>query len=597
MELTTLKNKKYIYYALISFAFLVLISRLFYIQIYKRAQYLRESEKNRIREEVIQPTRGLIYDRKGIVLVDNRPSYSVYAIPFEVKKSDSVLALAGKILNLNQAEVEKKIKSGQRGYFTPVKLKRQINFEILSKIEEYRLDLPGIIYEIEPGRYYPSGIHAPHVFGYLGEINRQELERVKEKKYRLGDIVGKKGLEKVYDTQMQGLRGYRYIEVDALGREVRTLKDKPEILPVPGKNLHLALDAGLQKFLETRMDTLRGGAVVVNCKNGEVLALVSKPDYDPDIFTKPITPDIWRSLINDPHKPLFDRMVQSLYPPGSTFKLVLAAAALETGTITPAWKNYCSGLLLFGRRTFDCWKKEGHGNVNLYGSIEQSCNVYFYKLGLKVGLDNWAAFARKFRFGTPTGIDLIEENSGLVPDAAYHDKCYGKKKWSRGLILNLAVGQGDLLVTPLQLAAMTMIIANKGIYYKFHLVRYTEDNVDGTRNWTPIDSVRVEGISETTYDVIREGMYRVVNGVNGTAKSCWFPDIKVSGKTGTAENPHGKDHAWFVGFAPFDNPQIAFCVLVENGGGGGAVAAPIARGIIQNYLKRKKTDNKFTYDF
>lgn len=594
-DFSKLENKKYVYYFTLFIAFWILTLRFFYLQIYKQAVYFKESEKNRIREVVLQPNRGLIYDRNGIVLVDNRPSYSVYAIPFEVKESDSILAFAGKILNIEPSEIKAIIKREQRGAFTPVKLKRQIDFQILSRLEEHRLDLPGIIYRTEPRRSYPSGIRAPHVFGYLGEINRNELQQFEGRGYRLGDIVGKKGLEKAYDTEMQGLRGYRYSEVDALGRELRVLKDKPEIQPSPGKNLHLAMDSQIQKYLETRLDTLRGGAIVVNCRNGEILALVSKPDYDPEIFTKPIPAEIWSELINDPAKPLYDRMVQSLYPPGSTFKLVSVAAAIENKIITPDWKSTCKGFLQFGHRTFDCWKKDGHGEMELLSAVEQSCNVYFYKLGLKIGLDNWAAFAHEFRFGTPTGIDLIEEKSGFVPTRAYFDNQYGEKKWSRGLILNLAVGQGDVLVTPLQLAAMAMIIANKGIYYKFHLVRYLEDSIDGSRKWTAIDSVRTTGISEATFEILREGMFRVVNGANGTAKSCWFPNIKVAGKTGTAQNPHGKDHAWFIGFAPFDNPEIAFCVLVENGGSGGAVAAPIARGIIQNYFDNKNLDSKYTY--
>jgi len=590
---SSLESKKYIYYTLISFAFIILLVRFFYLQIYKQAQYFQESERNRIRQVILQPTRGLMYDRNGIVLVDNRPSYSVYAIPFEVRKSDSILSLAGGILDLEVTEIKRKIHAQRGGYFMPVKLKRQIDFSTLSELEERRLDLPGIIFEVEPRRCYPSGVRAPHVFGYLGEITQKELTSFEGKGYRLGDIVGKKGLEKVYDELLQGLRGYRYVEVDALGREIRKLEDKPEILPLPGKNLHLSMDAELQKHIETRMDTLRGGAVVVNCKNGEILALVSKPDYEPDLFTKPIPPDIWNELINNPDKPLYDRMVQSLYPPGSTFKLVLVAAAMENNIIATSWKNYCPGSLLFGRRTFDCWKKEGHGEVDLFGAIEQSCNVYFFKLGLKTGLDLWSEYAFKFRFGQPTGIDLINENAGLVPTKEYLDKHYGKNKWSRGLLLNLSIGQGDLLVTPLQMAAMVMIIANKGIYYPFHLLRYLEDSVDGTRKLTEVDAIKIDGISEKTYDIIREGMYLVVNGEKGTAKSCRFSDIKVAGKTGTAENPHGESHAWFIGFAPFEDPQIAFCVFVEHGGGGGANAAPIARGIIENYLKR---DAGLAYD-
>jgi len=580
----TIPRKQYLYSILVIVLFLILSIRFFYLQIYKQAQYFKASEQNRIRETVIEPTRGLILDRYGKVLVDNHPSYSVYAIPFEVKKSDSVLNLAAKILNMNSTEIRSTIRRGRTGNFTPVKLKRQVNFETLSMIEEQRLDLPGIIYQVEPRRYYPSRIRAPHLFGYLGEITRQELNQADYKGFRLGDIVGKKGLERFYEKELRGLRGYQYTEVDALGREIRKLKDKPEILSLPGKNLYLTLDAELQRLLEARMDTLRGGAVVVDCNDGGVLALVSKPDYDPVIFTKPISTETWNELVNNPDKPLYDRMVQSLYPPGSTYKMVLAAAAVELGVIKPTWKAFCPGYTWYGRRKFDCWNLGGHGELDLLGAIEQSCNVYFYKLGLKVGLDNWSQFSRQFLFGKPTGIDLIDEKPGLVPDKAYLDKQFGKDRWSKGLLLNLSIGQGDLLVTPLQMVRLAMIIANEGKYYPLHLFNYHEDPIDGTKRWAVADSARVEGISEKTYKLLKEGMFRVCQGEHGTGRAAVYRGITVAGKSGTAQNPHGEPHAWFIGYAPANNPQIAFCILVENGGSGGKVAAPIAREIIKDYF-------------
>ncbi len=580
----SIRRKEIQYAAVIILFFAILVIRFFYLQIYKQAQYFRASERNRIREIVHEPARGLILDKNGEVLVDNHPSYSVYAIPFEVKEADSVLKLTGDILDMKPAEIKRTIQIKRSGFFTPVKLKRQVDFQILSRIEERRLELPGILYQTEPRRYYPSGVKAPHLFGYLGEITRRELNLEENKGLQLGSIIGKKGLEKVYEKELRGYRGYEYVEVDALGREIKKLKDKPEIQSLPGKNLHLTLDAIMQRALEARMDTLRGGAVVVDCSNGGVLALVSKPDYDPEIFTKPISTEIWNNLVNNPAKPLYDRMVQSLYPPGSTYKPVLAAAALENEIIEPDWRAYCSGYLRLGRRNYDCWKLEGHGELDLYGAIEQSCNVYFYKLGLKVGLDHWADYSRKFLFGQPTGIDLMAEKAGLVPDKEYLDQVFGKDKWSKGLILNLSIGQGDLLVTPLQMARFAMILANSGVAYRLHLVDYLEDPIDGTRKYTPIDSVKINGVSKETFDVIREGMFRVVHGEHGTAKIAGYRDIKVAGKTGTAQNPHGESHAWFIGYAPVNNPEIALCILVENGGSGGRVAAPIAREVIKNYF-------------
>ena len=587
MENDSLIKKRLLFIVVISLIFIILIGRFFYLQIYMQATYLRESEKNRIREVTLQPTRGLIVDRGGHILVDNIPSYSVYAIPFEVAKSDSVIELLSEIIEVPVEDIKDKIKKNERSPFSPVKLKRMIDFEMLSKIEESRLELPGVIYDIEPRRYYPSTVQALHLFGYLGEINSRELEEYTGKGYQIGDIVGKKGLEKVYDEQLKGVRGFRYIEVDALGREVRLLSSRPEILPIPGRNLHLSIDSKLQSFIQSRMDTLRGGAVVVDCRNGEILALVSKPDYDPEIFTKPITPDVWNRLLNDPGKPLYDRMVQSIYPPGSTYKLVLATAALETKSIDKDWRSTCQGTYRFGRRNFDCWRLEGHGELDLLGAIEQSCNVYFYRLGLHVGIDRWSDFSARLRIGEKTGIDLYEENKGILPSTSFLDTKYGKGKWSKGLLVNLAVGQGDLLITPLQLASMAMILANRGVYYKFHLVRSIEDPIDLNHWHVPVDSTVIEGISQETYNIVRQGMYNVVHGAHGTGRICRFADLEVAGKTGTAQNPHGEPHAWFIGFVPFQNPEIAFCVLVENGGGGSAVAAPIARDIIRTYYSRQ----------
>ncbi|MBN1155439.1 penicillin-binding protein 2 [candidate division KSB1 bacterium] len=586
MEYDTLIKRRLIFTVAFSLSFFILMTRFFYLQIYKQDKYIRESEKNRIREVMLQPTRGLIYDCDGEILVDNIPSYSVYAIPFEVQNADTVLELLSEIIDIPMIEMKSIIAKHKGSLFSPVKLKRMINFDMLSKIEESRLELPGIIYDIEPRRFYPSVVRAPHLFGYLGEISTKELEDDAGRKYQPGDIIGKKGLERVYDEQLKGVRGYRYIEVDALGREVRSLNSRPEILPIPGKNLHLSIDKKLQSFLESRMDSLRGGAVVVDCDNGEILALVSKPDYDPEMFTKPITQDLWDRLLNDPDKPLYDRMVQSIYPPGSTYKLVLATAALETGTIDQHWRSTCFGTYRFGRRNFDCWKLEGHGELDLLGAIEQSCNVYFYKLGLRLGLDYWSEFSTRLRMGIKTDIDLYEENSGIIPSTSYFDMKYGQGKWSKGLVLNLAVGQGDMLITPLQLAALAMIMANKGVYHPFHLVRYIEDPIDMSRHYTAIDSIQISGISKPTYDIVRQGMYGVVNGANGTARVCRFTDIEVAGKTGTAQNPHGEPHAWFIGFVLNRNPKIAFCVLVENGGSGSADAAPIARDIIRTFYTK-----------
>lgn len=584
------KQKQIQFSFIVVFLFVIILVRIFYLQIYKKTQYLKASENNRIREVVLEPTRGLIFDRNRKIVVDNHPSYSVNIVPFEIKKSDSVITLISKILQIEPDSILKIVETKRTGLFTPVKLKRQIDFETLSKIEENRLDLPGIGYQIEPRRSYPLDIRAAHLLGYLGEIARDELANPFYKELRIGDIVGKNGLERVYDEVLRGNKGYSYVEVDAIGREVKKRTEKKGILPHPGHNIHLTIDADLQKSLEIRMENLNGGAIVVDCTNGEVLAMVSKPDYDPELFSKLISEKKWNELLNDPGKPLYNRLVQSVYPPGSTYKLVVAAAALEKKKIRTWDTTYCSGSYKIGKDNFNCWNLDGHGRVDFFSAMEKSCNVYFYKLGQKIGLENWTTFSKKLLFGVPTGIDLMDEKAGLLPDRKYLEKRYGRKLLPKGLLVNLSIGQGDLLVTPLQMLRLVIIIANDGIYPKLHLVRYFEDPITNEKQWVKIDTTQIVNISKKTYSTIKYGMYRVVHGKNGTAKAAYCKNIEVAGKTGTAENPHGQPHSWFVGFAPFDNPKIAICILVENGGSGGKIAAPIAQKIIKKYFTIEKSN-------
>ncbi|MFQ5601658.1 MAG: penicillin-binding protein 2 [bacterium] len=568
--------------------FLVLIFRFVQLQLYNWDKYFHESEKNRIREVVIEAARGIIYDRHGEILVDNRPAYTLSVVPYEFLKTDSTISLLSEILEQPHEALKARTIKEKIGNFTPVKIKRQISFKVLSDIEEHRLDLPGVFYSLETKRFYPAGVRAPHIFGYLGEVTSEELTRLKEHDYRLGDLIGKSGIELQYENYLRGEYGLKYVEVDVLGREVRDLPELSGGRPrQPGKNLYLTFDAEIQRYLENALADKKGAAAVLDARNGEILALVSKPDYDPELFSNPLTTKIWDELINNEGNPLYNRSCQSLYPPGSTYKLVLVAAGLESGLMNLQQKIFCTGTYRLGRRNFDCWKKGGHGWVGLIEAIEQSCNVYFYTKGLEVGLDKWSEFSRRFHFGKKTEIDLPNESAGLVPDRRYFDTKYGEKGWTRGLLLNLSVGQGDLLTTPLQMAYFAMTLGNEGVAYQPHLLKKVVDPISNDAIIPEFGSTRIEQISPATFKVIKEGMYRVVNGIKGTAKSARRTDVKVCGKTGTAQNPHGESHAWFIGFAPMEKPEIAFCVLVENGGSGGAVAAPIARGFLSLYFDNK----------
>jgi len=574
------RSKFLILSGFLMFVFAILTARFAYVQLIQGAAYQQESDRNRVRETVIYPPRGLVYDRFGTLLVNNQPAYSVYVVPAELKRNPRALEMLASALRITPAEINARIKRNSISPVQPVKIDRQISFQTLSFIKEHALDLPGVFCGVESRREYPTAIRAPHLFGYLGEIAESELANNKTAGYRQGDMVGKKAIERKYEEILQGAKGYRYMQVDALGREVSELAEFPTKDPVPGKNLHLSIDADLQQAIEIAMTGKRGGAAVLNCKNGEVLALVSEPNYDPELFAKPISNAVWNELVNDPAHPLYDRMVQSLYAPGSTFKIVLALAGLQTGLIDPRERVFCPGYFKFGRRTFKCHRRGGHGSVDLSRAIEASCDVYFYRMGLKVGLENWATYARKFGFGQRSNIDLIGESPGLVPDKEYFDQRYGKNRWTKGQLVNLAIGQGDLLVTPLQMAYLAMSIANNGNTFRPRLRYVIEDAATGEKTHDPPDSIKIEGIELPHYERVKQAMVLAVNGPFGTAHSAIVKGVTTAGKTGTAQNPHGDDHAWFIGFAPYEDPQVAWCVFVENGGHGGSAAAPLARLIV-----------------
>ncbi len=580
-----LAQKKMIFYGVLSVLFLFLVVKLLHLQIYEGKKYFEYSEANRIRRDIIQPYRGLIYDRNGIVLVDNSPSYTLTVTPIEARHNPTLFDSLAPKVSASVSQLKNRVLTAESP-FSSVRLARNVSYKAVVYVEERRLNLPGIGYEVEPKRIYPGGVRAPHLFGYIGEISRAELDQRTSQGLRPGDLVGKTGVEKAYDDYLRGELGVNYIEVDALGRGVKDIELEGEKQEVRGNDLYLTLDAGLQRLAESLFAERSGGIIMIDPRDGGILVLSSKPDYDPAIFTKVVSNKTWRKLVNDPRRPLFDRMIKSMYPPGSTYKLVTAAAGLETGVIDPDMTVFCPGYVRFGRRIFKCWKEDGHGRVDLLQAIEQSCNSYFYTQSLRVGLEAWSDASHRMGFGRPTGIDLPGERPGLVPDRDYLNKTYGKGKWTRGLLLNLGIGQGDLLVTPLQLAQYVMILANRGTWYTPHVLykRYRTAERD-TVYYQPRRH-EVEEISDETFDALARGMYRVVNAEKGTGRASWVSGVEVAGKTGTAQNPHGESHAWFVGFAPYENPQVAICVFVENGGSGGAQAAPLAGQMLRRYFEK-----------
>ena len=574
---TTVGNpRRWVYYAAIFGVVFLLSIGFFRVQILESTIYQKKSEQNSVKIETQFPVRGLIYDRNGRLIADNRPSFSLYLVPAQTQ--EKTLEELSRVLGMAKRDIRNKLHSMRT--FNPVKIARHVDLRTLTYLQENILDLPGLEWKVEPKRHYVYSRTFSHVLGTLGEADDSDLKENPE--YEQGDIVGKKGLEKVLDKYLRGSKGVKFIKVDAFGRNVGEVKSNKNTLPYPGKDVYLTLDSRLQLYADTLFGDRRGALVAVDVHSGEVLTLLSKPQYDLTAFSESVDPMVWNQLLADTTKPLYNRAAQAAYPPGSTYKLVAAIAALNEGIITPKWTANCPGYYRIGRKIVRCWKADGHGELDLLGAIKNSCNVYFYQLGLRIGIDIWSEYSRLFLFGKKTNVELTSENRGLVPSKAYYNKIYGEGKWTRGILANIAIGQGELLVTPLQMAQFAMILANQGIYYPLHLRKKFVDRVTGEVDSLSYPPQQIGKVKPEVFAIIREGMREVVDGGTGWRAEVWR--ISGAGKTGTAQNPHGDSHAWFIGFAPFEDPEIAIAVIVENGGSGGGVAAPIVGKFLRRYF-------------
>ncbi|MCL4511410.1 MAG: penicillin-binding protein 2 [Bacteroidetes bacterium] len=564
-------------------ALLAIMIKLGDMQLMNEVVYGKKSEQITTRVFVQQPLRGEIFDRNGNVMVENDPAYEVSIIPHEFRESQ-IPALAS-LLQTDSSDIMKRIQIGENisPYF-PVRLKRDISFATLSSIEEHLKEFAGVYFDIEPKRVYVGKARAAHILGFTKEISEQQLATLGDY-YKPGDIVGYTGLEASYETILRGQKGLKYLAVNARGQVVGSYDDgKIDVPAQDGSDLYLTIDEGLQALAESLLVGRRGAVVALDPNNGEVLAMASAPDFDPSVFSGYTSKTEWNDLSNNPDHPLFNRATLAALPPGSTFKMVLASAALEGGVVDDNWTIHCTGSFYYGGRIFK--DHEVHGTVNIIQAIEKSCNVFFYNLILKVGFDAWTKYGQLFGFGQKTGIDLKEESPGIMPSRDYFNQIFGKNRWTNGYLVSLAIGQGEVSATPLQMAAYTTALANYGKYFQPHLVRYMRDRKTGKIYYTQY-SERTIPVSKEVFDQIREGMYLVVNGPGGTGHGAQIPGIIVAGKTGTAQNPRGKDHAWFIAFAPFDHPKIALAVLVENAGFGGSVSAPIAKKLIEYYLNKQ----------
>jgi penicillin-binding protein 2 len=585
-----LATRRKAFYFIITAVAVIFVLRLSQLQLFNEEQYGKKSEENSVRAVVKEPIRGYMFDRNKRIIVDSRASYSVTVTPSEFK--ESVLPLLSTVLGVDSELIKDRIRRGRLySIFAPTRIKRDVDFKTLAFIEENRDHLPGVGYHVETRRSYPTEVQASHLLGYAREISEQQLAK-SDGFYKPGDLIGFAGLEAKYETALRGEKGYEFSLVDARGRIIGPLDNgKSDIQPKEGFDLYLSIDKDLQALAEELLSGKRGAIVALDPRNGEVLALASGPDYPLSRFSGVTPPDLWDSLNTRDDKPLFNRATMTRYPPGSTFKMVLATAALQEKVIDTNWRITCHGSFRFGNRVFKCHPQTGHGSVNVVEAIEKSCNVFFYNLMLKTGFELWTKYGALYGFGSPTGIDIGEETAGLLPSEDYFDKVYGKGRWTRGYLVSLAIGQGEIGASPIQMACYAMALANGGTIYQPHAVRAIYN-----KKTAKLDSVaygsRVLPISPEVAGLLRQAMYLVVNGPGGTGAAARVPGISVAGKTGTAQNPHGKDHAWFVGFAPFENPRITVCVLVENAGFGGSQAAPLAAKLIERYLKGKPEEVK-----
>ena len=595
-----IKKKIRIFAILVVVSFLCLWMRIWYLQILKWQYLTGLSENNRVRMVTLPANRGMIKDRNGETLVSIRPAFNLYLTPEDARDLDSSLDKLSQRISLDREKLKKKM--AQTKSFQEVLIKGDIPREEVAFVEENNMSLPGIRIRAEPLRNYVFNNLASHTLGYLGEISKASLESHKDPTYRQGDFVGKNGLENIYESLLRGKKGYKEVEVDVSGRELKTLRKLP---PESGNNLILTLDVKIQEELEKLMtgtaeQNMNGSVVVMKVQTGEIIAITSKPSFDPNKFAAGISSQNWKALVTDEWHPLQNRSIHGQYPPGSTYKIVTALAGLEEGVIKPDTSIFCPGHFKLGRGLYRCWKKSGHGFMNLHDALVQSCDVYFYTIGHRLGIDTIAKYAKRSGLGRPTRLGLSREKKGLVPTTQW--KLLNKNEpWQLGETISASIGQGFNLVTPIQQVILMAAVANGGILLKPYLVKRIEGPEGQIQKEFFPEIVGQIGVDPDHLEQVRKALRDVVNSARGTGKKSRLKNIIVSGKTGTAQVVRMKsneelekgevipvkyrDHAWFVAFAPYEKPVIAVAIIVEHGGHGGTTAGPIAGKIFKKYFK------------
>jgi len=584
--------------------FALFVGRLVQLQLAQGAEHRMRSQRNSIRTVRLAAPRGQILDREGRVLAGTRAAFDLAVMPSQVRGSDLTYRALGQLVDADVAALRERVEARRgRQRFQPLVVRADLAFDSLARVETHRHALGGVFTEVRPQREYRAGELAAHLLGTLGEVRGDQLETEAFADYRPGDIVGQTGLESMLEPTLRGRDGGRNVIVDVAGREVERLD---EVSPVPGRDVVLTLDLDLQRAAQEAFQSAdpgepdRMGAIVaLDPRNGDVLALVSRPGFDPNDFAGGVDAATWQSLVTDEWRPLQNRAISGQYPPGSTYKAIVALAGLESGLLDPGTRVYCPGSFSHGNRSYRCWKKGGHGSVDLQEALKKSCDVFFYALGLRLGVDRIAEFARAFGFGARTGIGLRGETTGIVPSSEWKQKRFGEP-WYSGETVSVSIGQGYNTATPIQLAVAFAAIANGGTVHAPRLVlrRMTPDGpveeAPQPRGRVPVDPEHLARV--------RRALRAVVEEAGGTGSRARVPGVEVAGKTGTSQVvrldrvkdlPESqiprrfKDHAWFASFAPVDAPEIVVVVLAEHGGGGGATAAPMARQVLQRHFEKQ----------
>lgn len=562
--------------------------RLWQLQIRDGLHYQELARDNRTRSIVLEPARGLLYDRNGLLLANNIPSFQLYVSLEDVPDRDNLITQLPKFIEIDKEVLTGKLaKKGRRGR---VKIKGNVTLKEAAIVESHRLDLPGVLIQPEYQRHYPLGTYASHVIGYVGEISETQLKDPEYADLQAGRIIGQFGAERTFDEDLLGEPGEEIIEVDALGYPKRSLAVKR---PIAGDDFYLTLDIRLQQLADDLLGKESGAIVALDPWTGDILALASRPGFNPNDLSGGISQKEWNKLLQDSRHPLTNRAIQGQYPPGSTFKIVMASALLDTRTLTAQDTVSCHGVFPFGKRQYRDWKKWGHGTVDLKKALAESCDVYFYKAGHQLGIHSIARYSRQFGLGEKTGISLPSERSGLVPSPKWKTKTKGEP-WYPGETISLSIGQGYLTVTPLQMARVVGVIATQGKLVQPRLVKAQRLRDTGNLKHYPESPAHQLPIPAHIFTTIKEGLTAVVT--DGTAKRAQSNLVKIAGKTGTAQvialktDPQEEvpkkhqDHAWFVGFAPVEHPRIAVAVLVEHMGHGGSAAAPLAKTLIEAFM-------------